>query len=83
MKHLLLILLLLPLGLMAQDLPVDSSTNKISYAGVIQAPGKDKADLQNKFKEWAVLNLKSTKDVIELTSDGKMIAHLWRQRWRE
>lgn len=73
MKHLLLILLLFPLGLMAQTLPVDPETKLITFAGVIDAPGKTRKELHDKAKLWIAENYRDASAVTQFDSDSLII----------
>ena len=58
------------------DLPIDSTTNKITYSGVVSIDSTSKSDLYAKAKEWVALAFKSANDVIQLDDapNGKLIA---------
>lgn len=73
MKHLILILLLLPLGLMAQGLPFDPETKLITYAGIIEAPGKTQKELHDKAKLWIAENYRDASAVTQFDSDSLII----------
>lgn len=72
-----IVLILTAFSLNAQvDLPIDSSTNKITYSGVVNIDSTSKNDLYAKAKEWVALAFKSANDVIQLDDapNGKLIA---------
>lgn len=73
MKHLLLILLLLPLGLMAQELPVDPETKLITYSGIVDAPGKTRKELHDKARLWIAENYRDASAVTQFDSDSLII----------
>jgi hypothetical protein len=59
--------------LKAQDkykiiLPVDSSTQKITYDSVLNFKGVLKNQLFSDIEQWVSINYKSTKDVVQLTN---------------
>lgn len=77
MKHLLLALLLLPLGLMAQTFPVDSTTQKIVYSEVVQAANTSAADLYSRAREWFATTFNSADAVLEMDDKaaGKLVGN--------
>lgn len=60
-----LLLLCLPLGLLAQ-MPMDSSTHKFTYTGVVDVPGMTKTDLYVAARSWFVSEYRSADDVIQM-----------------
>jgi hypothetical protein len=66
MKIFLLALFLLPFSLLAQQFPTDSTTGKITYTGVVQVDGTNKADLYARAREWFTDNFKSADAVLEM-----------------
>lgn len=74
MKRLLLLLLiLLPIFLYAQDTSnhkligiVPYENLSVRYKGVIEVPGLSGADIYNRAKKWVAQNYRSSKDVIQL-----------------
>lgn len=78
MKYLLLLCLLAG-GLRAagqvSPLPVDSTTGKITFQGVVQVPGVSQAELYSRAREWFALNFASGKAVLDMDdrADGKLI----------
>lgn len=59
----------------AQDMPVDPTTNLITYSEVIEAGGISKADLYVRAGTWFTRTFKSSKSVLELQDKeaGKLI----------
>jgi hypothetical protein len=59
----------------AQDLPVDPTTNLITYSEVVETPGVSKADLYVRAGTWFSRTFKSSKSVLELQDKeaGKLI----------
>lgn len=75
MKKILLVSLLLPLLATAQvKFPIDSTTHKINYSAVVNAPGT-KEVLFGRALDWFALTFKSSNDVIQLKDKetGKIV----------
>jgi hypothetical protein len=77
MKKILLLFLILPCFLKAQEinLPVDSTTNKVSYSEVVPVPGISKDDLYVRGREWFAKTFVSAQAVIQMDDKaaGKII----------
>jgi hypothetical protein len=58
-----------------QNFPVDSSTHKVMYSGVIEVPGATQAQLYAKTKAWLASHYNSAKAVIQVDdpSNGQLI----------
>jgi len=78
MKAFLLALLIFaPMLMRAQSvvLPIDSTTHKVTFTGVVQVPGVTQADLYSRAREWFATNFNSGKAVLDMDDKeaGKMI----------
>ncbi|MDJ1468147.1 DUF4468 domain-containing protein [Xanthocytophaga flava] len=71
------LLLISSFSLFAQvTLPIDPTTNKVSYTEVVEVPGMTKDQLHAKANEWLAKTYKSANDVIQMNDKeaGKIIA---------
>jgi hypothetical protein len=82
MKKLLLALALLGASPVAAQtwhnpLPMDSTTHRVTYTGVVQVPGATKAELYSRAREWFADNFNSSKAVLEMDDReaGKLIGN--------
>ena len=77
MKTIFALILLVPFLSNAQDiiLPIDSTTNKITFQEVVQSPGISQDELYTRAREWFALTFKSAQDVIQMDdkASGKII----------
>jgi hypothetical protein len=81
MKKFLLLLLLLPFAVKAQDTlaivsaPVDPATRQVTYTSIIEASGIKKDLIYSRVREWVALNFKSAQNVIQMDDkeSGKII----------
>lgn len=58
------------------QIPIDTSTGKVSYTEIVYADSVSKKELFDRSLEWLALNYKSANDVIQLQNEatGKIIA---------
>jgi hypothetical protein len=82
MKRLMLFLLMTPLSMFAQKnkdqeltVPIDSSTNLVTYQGVVKVDGVSKDDLYTRSREWFAKTFVSAQDVLQMDDrqSGKII----------
>jgi hypothetical protein len=78
MRKILLIVLLMPLFVTAQqnpksDLPIDSITKKVTYTLVREIPGVKQRQLYLRAKEWVAINFNSAQNVIKLDDTSKLV----------
>jgi hypothetical protein len=70
----LIFILLAAISLNAQvNLPIDSLTNKITYAEVVNVDSMSQKVLYDKAREWVVMKFKSANDVIQSDDISKII----------
>ncbi|MGY0037621.1 DUF4468 domain-containing protein [Pedobacter sp. NJ-S-72] len=76
-KIMLSLLLIAPFIGLAQQVPIDSATKKITYTGVVEAPGT-KSQLFDRTLEWFATSFKSANDVIQVKDKvaGKFVGSL-------
>ena len=77
MKILLLLLLLAPClraAGQASPLPVDSTTRKVTYQGIVQVPGVSQAELYSRAREWFATSFGSAKAVLEM--DDRVVSKM-------
>lgn len=59
----------------SQELPIDSSTNKVSYSEVVKVDGTSKDELYTRAREWFSMAFKDAKSVLDMDDKaaGKLI----------
>jgi len=69
----LLIFILLPSFLLAQNLPTNPETDKIMFTEVVEVPWASQKELHDKSKVWIAENFKSAEAVTKLDSEDQYI----------
>lgn len=73
MRKLLSLLLIVPFWIGAQTLEIDEKTGKYSVQEVVELDSLNKQVIHAKVTEWITLNYKSADDVIQLSTEDKLI----------